>query len=409
MKRLFIILAAFLVFSVPGCNKEETEVPGPSLDPKPIELPAKGDEVVARSNEFGFDLFRQTALEEPEKNMMLSPLSASVALTMLLNGCANNTYEQIHSMLGYDGLTIDEVNKTYTALVSQLLSADPKVQLALGNAVFYHNQFAVKPPFLLTMNDTYQAHIEALDFFSPEALDVINQWASDNTMGKIPKVLNEINAEDVMYLMNALYFKGTWTFKFDESQTHTQTFHNDDGTTKEVDMMTGDIPVRTVNYTDYHAIELYYGRQNFSMVLILSSKKVNELLQDLDGAGWQQLTHDLDAISSAPDTVELTMPKFSFDYEKKLNEPLQALGMTDAFQPGVADLSKISDQGIFVSFVKQNSFISLDEEGTEAAAVTVVGIGYGGPVHIVVDHSFLFAIRERTTNTLMFVGKVMAP
>lgn len=405
MKRIIIILAVILVTILPGCNKEEVK---PALEPRPIDLPAKGDDVIAKSNAFGFELFRLTALAEPDKNMMLSPLSASVALTMLLNGCAGNTYDQVQEMLGYEGLTMEEINETYRILTEQLLSLDPDVELALANAVFYDHLFSVKPPFLETMDNTYEAHIEALDFRTQQALDVINKWASDNTNGKIEEVLKEISVEDVMFLMNALYFKGTWTWKFDISQTHLQTFYNDNGSNKEVDMMIGDIPVRWVVYDDYSAVEMYYGQQNFSMVLIYSTKKVNELLEEFNALTWEQITADLDDIASVPDTIEVTMPKFGFEYERRLNDQLKAMGMVDAFD-GRADLSKISDENIFVSFVKQNTFINLDEEGTEAAAVTTVGIGYGGPPRVLLDHSFIFAIRERTTNTLMFMGKVMEP
>jgi serpin B len=259
------------------------------------------------------------------------------------------------------------------------------------------------------MDNHYQAHIEALDFRTQEALDVINQWASDNTNGKIPEVLDEISAEAVMFLMNALYFKGSWTWKFDKTNTSEKLFTTDNGSQVLVDMMSGEIPVRTVNHTDFTAVEMYYGRQNFSMVFMLPNTTVAELLQAYTADDWKQMTANLDAISD-PTQVIITLPKFSFDYEKKLNDELKQLGMTEAFKLGLANLSNISDAGIFVSFVKQDSFIQLDEEGTEAAAVTTVGIEYTAiPEQVVINKPFLFAIRERTTNTLMFIGKVMDP
>jgi serpin B len=406
MKRFIIILTSLLILFLPGCQKEETK---PVLEPKQIELPSKGEDVVSKSNEFGVELFRLAALDEPEKNLMLSPLSASVALTMLLNGCAGNTYDQIHDMLGYEGLTIEEINETYEILASQLPSVDPEVELALGNAVWYDHLFPVKSTFLAMMDNHYQAHIEALDFRTLEALDVINQWASDNTNGKIPEVLDEISAEAVMFLMNALYFKGSWTWKFDKTNTSEKLFTTDNGSQVLVDMMSGEIPVRTVNHTDFTAVEMYYGRQNFSMVFMLPNTTVAELLQAYTADDWKQMTANLDAISD-PTQVIITLPKFSFDYEKKLNDELKQLGMTEAFKLGLANLSNISDAGIFVSFVKQDSFIQLDEEGTEAAAVTTVGIEYTAiPEQVVINKPFLFAIRERTTNTLMFIGKVMDP
>ncbi|MFO7613264.1 MAG: serpin family protein, partial [Bacteroidales bacterium] len=206
MKALLILLIApFLLFSF-SCKKDPE---GPK-QPVSIELPAKGNTVIAKNNDFGINLFRTTALAE-DKNLMLSPLSASTALTMLLNGCNTATYEQIRDMLGYEGLSIEEINEVYKSLVTQLLAADPEVQLALANAVFYRQDFQVKPPFLETMDTSFDAEIASLDFFSPSALQTINNWAKDNTNGKIEKVLDEISPDAVMFLMNALYFKGNWT------------------------------------------------------------------------------------------------------------------------------------------------------------------------------------------------------
>lgn len=402
-----LILFAVLLFISPGCKKDD---PSPVKEPKQIELPAKADDIITRSNEFGFELFRQTALAEPEKNMMLSPLSASIALTMLLNGCDGNTYDQIRDMLGFEGLTLEEINNTYRSLTSQLLAVDPKVKLSLANAVWYHYLFTVKTPFLESMEASFDAHVESLDFRTQAALDAINGWASDNTMGKIPKVLDEISPDAVMFLMNALYFKGMWTWQFDKNNTAQHPFTNDNGNVIATDMMIGRIPTRTFSGDDYSILELYYGQTNFSMVIILPQTNVHDLLQNLSIASWHEMTAALDNISTGPWDNEVMMPKFTFEYEKELNDQLQALGMTDAFNPGMADLSGIADTDIFVSFVKQNTFINVDEEGTEAAAVTTIGIEYTAlPEAFIINKSFIFAIRERTTNTLMFMGKVMEP
>jgi serpin B len=407
MKRFFILLSAFLVLSVPGCNKDDNNA---SLQPKQLELPDKADQVIAQSNAFGFELFRETALEETDKNLMLSPLSASVALTMLLNGCQGDTYDQIRHLLGYEGLTSDEINSTYQSLTEQLLSVDPDVELALGNAVWYRKGFSVKQPFLATMQDVFDSHVEALDFTQPSALDIINGWASDNTNGKIKKVLSEISPDAAMFLMNALYFKGMWTWQFKKENTTPMLFYNDNGNTSDVETMTGNIPSRSYTGQDYQAIELYYGRQNFSMVIIVPNTSVDDLLEGFDANAWAGLTASLDDLQGDPWETELMVPKFTFEYEKLLNDQLKAMGMIDAFDPTRADLTGISDEDIYVDFVKQNTFINVDEEGTEAAAVTTIGINYTSiPEPFIINKSFLFAIRERTTNTLMFVGKVMEP
>lgn len=403
--RILIFSSIFLVLA--GCKKNDP-APAP-LDPKPIELPSKSHEVIEHSNAFGIDLFKAVA-EVENGNMMLSPLSASTALTMLLNGCNGETYDQIRDMLGFENLTAGEINNTYLSLVGQLLSVDPKIKLALANAVFYRDLFIVKQNFLDTMDRAFGAHIEALDFNSPSALDVINGWASDNTFGKIPEVLKEISPQAVMFLMNALYFKGEWTYEFDKSLTAENSFHLDDGSVASVEMMKGEISVRMHHGSNYSAIELPYGRQNFSMVIVVPSATLAEFLEEFGHTMWTEITSGLDQMSGGQN-VEVMVPKFKFEYEKKLNEQLQALGMVDAFEPALADLSGISDADIFVSFVKQNTYVDMNEEGTEAAAVTVIGVeltGIGTPTFYVLK-PFLFAIRERTTNSLLFIGKVTLP
>ncbi len=404
MKTHFLFLALPLMLLLASCEKDPQ---GPQ-QPKPIDLPAKANDVIARSNAFGIDLFRTVALEEGQ-NLMLSPLSASTALTMLLNGCNAQTYEQIRDMLGYEGLTQDEINAAYKSLVEQLLAVDPEVELSLANAVWYRQDFAVKPPYLQAMDDAFDAEIAALDFFSPSALETINGWASDNTNGKIKKVLNEISPDAVMFLMNALYFKGTWTYQFEKNQTYDAPFTLEEGGTVTVQMMKSKIPVKMFPAGQATALELPYGRQNFAMVVVVPDGKLGDYMADFGPQQWEEITAGLDQ-GAEPMETELMMPKFKFEFEKVLNDQLRSLGMTDAFDPSIADLSGISDQQIFVSFVKQNTFVDVNEEGTEAAAVTTIGIDLTSlPGSYIVDKPFIFAIRERMTNSLLFIGKVERP
>lgn len=397
-----LLLIPLLLFS--GCKKENE---GPK-QPKPINLTTKGEEVISASNGFGIDLFRITAAEE-NTNMMLSPLSASTALTMLLNGCEAQTYGQIRDMLGYNDLQTSEINDAYNSLVDQLLTVDPEINLSLANAVFYKQGFDVKPEFLSVMDSSFQSEVGALDFSLPSALETINGWASDNTNGKIPKVLDQIDPGMVMFLMNALYFKGNWTYRFEESETSDMNFNLSDGSSVNVEMMKRMMPARMVYTGGANSVELPYGRQNFAMVVILPEGPLNQYLAGFDEEKWNDITSQLDALDE-PDDVEVYLPKFKFEYEKLLNDQLKALGMIDAFEPYLADLSGISDADIYVDFVKQNTFVDVNEEGTEAAAVTTVGIKeVSMPPYIMIDKPFIFAIRERMTNTLLFIGKVERP
>lgn len=403
MKTILSILM-LLLLSASGCRKENPGGPG---DPKQLTLPPKSEMVIAQGNGFGINLFREVALQE-DGNMMLSPLSASVALSMLLNGSETATYEQIRDMLGFQGLTLEEINTVYLSLTSQLLNLDPKTTLTLANAVWYRNDFTVKPPFLDRMDKVFSAETGALDFLSPEALTTINGWARDNTNGKIDKVLEEISSDAVMFLMNALYFKGDWTYRFNASKTADMPFHPVPGESVIVPTMTGNFPVRVTYGEGYTAMELPYGQQNFAMVVIMPSGSLSTWLSGFDAGMWESITDALDKTPAGSKDVYL--PKFKFDYEKVLNNQLKALGMTDAFSPMLADLSGISDQQIFVSFVKQNTFVDVNEQGTEAAAVTTIGVELTSlPEPVTINKPFIFAIRERTTNTLLFTGKVELP
>ncbi|MDY0347646.1 MAG: serpin family protein [Tenuifilaceae bacterium] len=408
MKKRVLFVTLVVGVALFSCKKHNIS---PNLTPKEITLTAKSTQVITTSNAFGIDLFTKTA-EKGSENLMLSPLSASTALTMLLNGCGGSTYTQLKATLNYpDDMTISEVNEAYKGLVSQLLSADPKVKIALANAIFYRNGFEVKTPFLSAMDKEFKAHIQGLDFSSPSALTTINGWASSNTFGKVPKVLNEISGDAVMFLMNALYFKGNWSYQFDKSLTHDSPFYFDNGTSANVKTMQGEVGARFAYGDNYKAIELPYGQTNFTMVVIVPDETLASFYNGFTNETWEFITSSLDGYPEFG-TAEVYMPKFKFSYEKVLNDQLKSMGMVDAFEPSLADLSGISDASIYVSFVKQNTFVEVNEEGTEAAAVTTIGILETSlPQQMVfrVDKPFVFAIRERTTNTLMFIGQVIDP
>lgn len=407
---VIVLLSLAIITGFVSCSKEPGEEP--DLTPKTLDLTAIGPEVIAYGNAFGVELFTRVAREE-NKNLMLSPLSASAALTMLLNGCEGDTYDQLKATLKYpESMTISEINEVYKSLVAQLLVVDPKVKLALANAIFYRNGFTVKNPFLATMDTDFDAEIAGLDFSLPSALTTINKWASDNTNGKIPKVLNEISGDAVMFIMNALYFKGDWSYQFDKSLTSDRPFYTDGSNSVNVSTMKGDIGSKVTHGNGYSAIELPYGCTNFTMVVIVPEETLSEFNASFDAVRWNDITSAFDQANEYGE-VTVRMPKYKFSYEKYLNDQLKSMGMVDAFIPGIADLSGISDASIFVSFVKQNTFVEVDEEGTEAAAVTTIGIELTSmppqPREFVIDKPFVFAIRERTTNTLLFIGQVVNP
>ena len=410
MKRF--LLPLLLLAPLAGCDLLGGDAPP---EPAKIELSPLANDLVAQSNAFGVGLFAQVAAED-DGNLMLSPLSASVALTMLLNGADGDTYGQIHEMLGYaPEADLGAINASYRSLRDQLLAADPEVAFTLANAAFTNSRYTAgapfKAPFLDAMRTGFDARITDLDFLAPASLGTINGWASENTNGRIPTVMTELDPDLVLLLMNALYFKGDWSTPFEEDLTAPGDFHLASGSTIQVPTMTGRVDGLTVQGDGYSALELPYGRRNFSMVVVMPDEApLADFAAELSAGLWADATTRLDA-QEAWAKVDVRLPRFSFSYEKTLNDQLQALGMTDAFTPGVADLSRMSDDpSLIVSFVKQNTFLKVDEEGTEAAAITTVGVTTTslGPKFFA-DRPFVFAIRERTTNTLLFIGQVANP
>ena len=410
MKKVFYLTISLLIVAS-SCTKDQDDNVQ-DLTPGTIELTAGGAGVITANNDFGIDLFARTASEE-NKNFMISPLSAGVALTMLLNGCESATYDQLKSTLKYpSAMTKTEINEAYKSLVKQLLSVDSKVELSLANAIFYRNGFIVKPTYLTAMESVFGSKIQGLDFSLPSALTAINKWASDNTKGKVPKVLDQVDPDAVMFLMNALYFKGSWSSRFDKALTSDRPFYTSGGNTLDVSTMNGEVNVKTCRGEGYTAIELPYGRTNFTMVIIMPEGSLSDFISSFNAGTWKTLTGILDSRTEFG-KVNVYMPEFSFSYEKYFNDQLRSMGMIDAFESHLADLSGISDKQIYVSFVKQNTFVEVNEEGTEAAAVTTIGIeltsAWPQPQVFEVNKPFIFAIRERTTNSLLFIGQVVNP
>ena len=409
MRKIIVAMASVALMGIHStCEKQPGE---PDLIPKSFTLTEAATQAIQSSNDFGIELFTKVA-ETDKKNLMLSPLSASTALTMLLNGCGGDTYTQLQGTLNYPaGMTIGDINEAYKSLVDQLLKADPKVKLALANAIFYRNGFVVKQPFLSTMSNDYAATIDGFDFSAPSALTTINKWANDNTAGKIPKVLDEISGDAVMFIMNALYFKGDWSYQFDKSETQERPFHPDGGSTVNVSTMKSEVGTRVFYGGNYKVVEMPYGRTNFTMVVVVPTETLGTFYPSLTPQVWDEITSGLDEKDEFEKLI-VYMPKFKFSYEKYLNDQLKSMGMVDAFSPSLANLSGITDGSVYVSFVKQDTFVEVDEEGTEAAAVTTIAIRDSmpsQPPQFVIDKSFIFAIRERTTNTLLFIGQVVNP
>jgi serine protease inhibitor len=304
---------------------------------------------------------------------------------------------------------MEEINDSYKSLIDLLRSLDDRVKFRIANSIWSRLGFPVESEFIDVNETHFDAEVRDLDFDDPKSVDIINDWVSGNTEGKIKEILTEIPPEIVMLLINAIYFNGDWTAQFDPDNTHNEPFYLSDGTTTECKMMEQENTVRFLATEDFSAIELPYGDGDFSMVILLPNQGVEldaviDLFSDENWNTWIASFYEAD--------LQLKIPKFELEYEIKLNDVLKALGMSIAFDGDLADFTGINRDGnLYIDFVKHKTYVRVDEEGTEAAAVTVVGIGVtGGPSpSFVVDRPFAFVIRESHSGTLLFMGKIVKP
>ena len=386
---------------------------GARIESLPRALTVSEREVIARSNTFAFGLLREVYRRETESNVFLSPLSASMALGMTLNGAATATFDSMRATLGLGGLAQEEINRSYRDLTSLLLKLDPEVELTIANSVWARKGEPFLPSFFAAVRTWFDAEARELDFASPGALDAINGWASEATHERIPQVLQEINPNHIMFLLNAVYFNGDWTAQFDAAKTVSAPFRLASGATVQVPTMHGKLRAALVQQPGVILGELLYGGQAFVATIVLpeAGRSLKDLVESLDAERWAEWMGALPAGDYRDvEAIDVALPKLELKYEEKLNDALTALGMGIAFDPR-ADFSRLTPGGgVWVDFVKQNTFLKLDEQGTEAAAVTVVAmIKSAAPPALIVDRPFLLAIRERLSGTILFLGAIGDP
>lgn len=406
-----LAFATLIAGTVISCDKSNDNN-SPDL-PKPLEIKLNSAQtrILESDKNFAFDFFGKVfdaEAADEDKNFMVSPFSLSMALSMTWNGAAGETKTAMKNALGLSDFSDEEANTYFKTVKEALLKTDASTKLAIANSIWTNQNIAIKESFLSLNKSYYDATAQSVDFSNTETTKRINQWASDNTNGLIKDVLQKTTEDDLMYLLNAIYFKGIWTTKFDAKNTSKMPFTYDDGTSKNVDMMK---QKASFNYTEdetLQAVQLPYGNQAFSMVVLLpkDGKKLNDIVSIAKENGyWNNL------ISSFRNAeVNLFLPKFKTEYNKKLNDILTDMGMGVAFT-AQADFSGMSDVSAAISFVEQFTYISTDEEGTEAAAVTVVGmittaLPTPKTVTFKADKPFIYVIQENSTGAILFMGAV---
>jgi len=406
-------LLAAAVVTVTACGTPGgPDGPPPLLTALPRELSPAEARVADGANAFAFDLLREaTRSLAPEANAFLSPLSASMALGMALNGAEGETFERMRAALRLEGMSRDQINQGYRDLLDLLGGLDGRAEMRVANAMWIDDRLPVEPAFVATGREFFEAEIAALDFTAPGAVESINDWVAGRTGGRIPRLLEELSPEEVLFLVNAIYFKATWRTGFDPRDTREGPFHAADGRTRTAFLMRQAETHRYAETEAYQAADLLYGNGAFAMTVILPrpGRGPAEVLAGLDGRTWGELLARLHE-----QTVILTLPRFRLDYARELEADLGALGMAVAFDPDRADFTRIADvspERLYLTRVVQKTFVEVNEEGTEAAAATGVGIGVTSApqeIHLTVDRPFLVAIRERFTGTVVFLGLVNA-
>ena len=413
-KFLSLIIISVLIASIWGCQN-------PLTSPVQIKNDLSSPEkiLINSSKLFGLKLFKTINASAGDSNIFISPLSVSAALGMVLNGANGKTYDEIKSTLELVGNNQDEVNKAYQSLNELLTQIDPKSNLPAGmqvfesaNSIWYRQGFTFEQSFLDVNKNYFDASVQRLDFTNPASVDIINNWVKEKTKEKITSIIKQIPKEAIMYLINAIYFKGMWKYQFDTSATKQDDFYVAQNDEIKCMMMSQKDTLNYYNTNNYQAVELPYGNGDFSMVIILPStgEDINSLISQIDGNFWNSLLN-----SMTKQEVNLWLPKFKIEYFINLNNALKSLGMPTAFDPYNADFSKMRpEKDVYISNVLHKTYVNVDEEGTEAAAATAVEISYTavfGPqnINMKVNHPFIFAIREKNSGAILFIGKVVNP
>jgi len=405
---VFYVFLSLLIYS---CTKNHIT---PDQKTNIIILPPNGTTVIHASNQFAFDFFRATLQnDEVANNKLISPLSIYLALSMVYNGADNATKDSIEIALRLQGIDMKSVNDLCNTLITSLPYEDNKVQLSIANSIWYRqNSYQPFPAFLNSVHDNYKASVTPLNFDDPNAVTTINNWVSEQTNQKIPSVLQSIAPGDLMFLINAVYFNGSWKYAFKSSNTSNDAFYLADGTTKSVPFMKQKITTQFFADNSFKMIELPYGGGNsFSMYILQpvnQERSLESFALSLNENMLKNAINNMDSIN-----IDVQIPKWEYAYEIQNMKPeLSKLGMGIAFSD-LADFSKIyAPAKVNISKAIHKAYIKVNEEGTEAAAVTVIGMqttSFPSIPTFKSDHPFLYTIIEKQTGAVLFLGTVNDP
>ena len=377
--------------------------------------PADEQKLASANTGFAFNLLKEITKEQPARNVFISPYSVSSVLQMVCNGAGGKTREELQQVLGTAGMTISAMNQASLSLSQAIQAGSSNVVLRSANAIWYRKGIPVRPEFIACNKEFYEAQVEGIDFNDPASVGVMNAWVSEMTSGRIPSIVTgPISPLTHLYLANAVYFKGGWAAAFDASKTKERAFHLRGGQQKQLPMMarTDDFSYR--RGSGYQAVRLPYKDWDLAMYVFLPDKDSSpeKLLAVMNGGTWERIT--LPGFTTQKGT--LALPGFKLGYGVDLKKPLRALGLRHAFE--AADFSDISSDPLFISEALQKTFVEVNEEGTEAAAATEMGVSLGyhpdppKPFEMIVDRPFLVVVHRSDregSGSILFMGVVFDP
>ena len=402
----FGILAAAMAIVCLSCEKIGIDAPG-NNPYKALDLTTKSADFAGKSNTFAFEFLDRINSAE-EGDFFVSPLSMQFLLGMVLDGAKGQTADEICKVLGYGAGETAAVNEYCLSMLEQLPTLDNKTKLSIANALFVNKQYPLLDDYKKTVGKYYQAEVSNLDFGIPaSSLKTINGWCSKKTNGLIPKVLDSVSPSMVAYILNAMYFKSEWKDKFKKSDTSEEYFHKGSGSKVKVKMMKQDKHYPFNELDVYSTVCIPYGNGAYSLYAFLPNDgyKISDVIAALKNTDWNKTRYDMVSCK-----VDLWLPRFETKYHVVLNDILAGMGMPTAFFNYKADFSAMSQYPVWLSFVQQDAVIKVDEEGTEAAAVSMAGmdgatIAPGQRVVFHADHPFLYLIAESSTGVILFAGK----
>ncbi|MDQ0196456.1 serpin family protein [Paenibacillus wynnii] len=364
-------------------------------------------------NDFSLHIADKLLEESNGENLFISPLSMAFALSLVLNGAEGETSAELQHTLGIDGLTLEALNEGNAVLSDLLKHSDSKVELKIANGLWTRKETPLEDGYIRTIKKSYGVKVETLDFEDAGAAQTINQWVKDNTNGRIEEIVDpSLLKSNVLMLANAIYFNGTWSKPFENSLTREAPFYLADGSEKTVQMMRKKEILAHKETESFKAVRLPYGSGKWDMVVVLPNEGL-----PLTDAVAQLFSHSdtwREGFKEGEALVEL--PRFQMKYNQSLKDTLQRLGVNKAFDSATADFSAMAgkNSGLYITDVLHKSFIEVNEQGTEAAAVTSILMTGSAPppdklFQISVNRPFFFAIEDHTTGAIVFMGTVFNP